>query len=222
MRLPARFDRHRKVEASWAPPAPYPRHVPGRPWFGLYCGDDRFGGTWCGPEGSLLVLGPPRSGKTTSIVVPCVLDAPAAVVSTSTKPDVMAQSVFWRWMKGRVFLFDPSGETEVPEGVEPAWVSRRLFRFDLPTDMVGDEHRSCGVPGRAGWCGSQGRWRWFADRWSFWSSTNVCSSPARRRNFRRMGRRHLAPARRGGAVRQAPPREVPVSAPRASSRRVLV
>ena len=106
--------------------------------------------------------------------------------------------------------------------IEPAWVSRRLFRFDLPTDMVGGEHRSNGVPGRAGWCGSQGRWRWFADRWSFWSSTNVCSSPARRRNFRRMGRRHLAPARRGGAVRQAPRREVPVSAPRASSRSVLV
>jgi len=95
MRLPARFDRQRKVQASWAPPPPYPRHAPGRPWFGLYCGDDRFGDTWCGPEGSLLVLGPPRSGKTTSIVVPCVLDAPAAVVSTSTKPDVMAQSVFW-------------------------------------------------------------------------------------------------------------------------------
>ena len=126
MRLPARFAGRREVEGSWAAPPPYPRHTPGRPWFGLYCGDDRFGGIWCGPEGSLLVLGPPRSGKTTSIVVPCVLDAPAAVVSTSTKPDVMAQSVFWRWMKGRVFLFDPSGETEVPEGVmalrwSPVW-----------------------------------------------------------------------------------------------------
>ena len=118
MRLSAApFGRQRRAESSWAPPAPYPRNVPGRPWFGLYCGDDRWGDTWCGPEGSLLVLGPPRSGKTTSIVVPCVLDAPAAVVSTSTKPDVMAQSVFWRWMKGRVFLFDPSGETEAPDGV---------------------------------------------------------------------------------------------------------
>ncbi len=117
MRLPARFGGRREAQGSWAPPPPYPLNTPGRPWFGLYCGDDRFGGTWCGPEGSLLVLGPPRSGKTTSIVVPCVLDAPAAVVSTSTKPDVMAQSVFWRWMKGRVFLFDPSGETDVPEGV---------------------------------------------------------------------------------------------------------
>jgi type IV secretory pathway TraG/TraD family ATPase VirD4 len=95
----------------------FPAHIPGRPWFGLYCGDGPTGPTYCGTESSLLVLGPPRSGKTTSIVVPCVLDAPGAVVSTSTKPDVLAQTGFWRWMRGRCFLFDPSGTVAVPEGV---------------------------------------------------------------------------------------------------------
>ncbi|MDA8342999.1 MAG: type IV secretory system conjugative DNA transfer family protein, partial [Actinomycetota bacterium] len=94
-----------------------PPGLRGRPWFGLYGGDWGAGETWCGPESSLLLLGPPRSGKTSSIVVPCVLDAPAAVVSTSTKPDVLAASVPWRYRKGNCFLFDPSGTAPVPPGV---------------------------------------------------------------------------------------------------------
>ena len=56
----------------------------------------------------MLILGPPRSGKTSSLVIPSVLDAPAAVVSTSTKPDVLAATVFRRSTRGRVFVFDPS------------------------------------------------------------------------------------------------------------------
>ncbi len=66
-----------------------------------------------------MVLGPPRSGKTSAIVVPCVLDAPAAVVSTSTKPDVLAATFFRRWQLGNCFVFDPTGETAVPEGAVP-------------------------------------------------------------------------------------------------------
>jgi type IV secretory pathway TraG/TraD family ATPase VirD4 len=108
--------RHRGAR-EWAPPEPFPVGVRGRPWFGLYCGDWGALEHWCGPEASLLVLGPPRSGKTTSVVVPCVLDAPGAVVSTSTKPDVLLATCAWRWMKGNCFLFDPSGTTPLPEGV---------------------------------------------------------------------------------------------------------
>ena len=107
----------RRANKEWAPPQPYPTGVRGRPWFGLYCGDRGALETWCGPEASLLLLGPPRSGKTTSVVVPCVLDAPAAVVTTSTKPDVLMASAPWRWMKGNCFVFDPSGQTPVPDGI---------------------------------------------------------------------------------------------------------
>ena len=62
------------------------------------------------------MIGPPRSGKTSSIVVPCVLDAPAAVVATSTKPDVLAAAVYRRWALGTVYVFDPTGTTFVPPG----------------------------------------------------------------------------------------------------------
>ena len=42
-----------------------------------------------GPQRSTLVLGPSRSGKTSSLVIPNILLAQGPVVSTSTKPDVM-------------------------------------------------------------------------------------------------------------------------------------
>jgi type IV secretory pathway TraG/TraD family ATPase VirD4 len=66
----------------------------------------------------VLVLGPPRSGKTSSIVVPTVLGAPGAVVSTSTKPDVLRATAHARGSVGPCLLFDPSGTVDVPAGVE--------------------------------------------------------------------------------------------------------
>ena len=107
------------------------RDVPGRPWWGLYVGMGRDPAAqnrgkpapdparqmrFAGPESSVMVIGPPRSGKTSSIVVPCVLDAPAAVVSTSTKPDVLAVTAYRRYALGNCYVFDPSGTTVVPLG----------------------------------------------------------------------------------------------------------
>jgi type IV secretory pathway TraG/TraD family ATPase VirD4 len=71
---------------------------------------------WAGAEQSVLVLGPPRSGKTTGIVVPTVLSAPGAVVSTSTKPDVLAATLRYRRHLGECLVFDPSGTVTVPTG----------------------------------------------------------------------------------------------------------
>ena len=66
----------------------------------------------------MLVLGPPRSGKTSSIAIPSLLDAPGAARSTSTKPDVMQATGRARAELGQVWLFDPSGAREDwPEGV---------------------------------------------------------------------------------------------------------
>ncbi|HEX3539994.1 MAG TPA: type IV secretory system conjugative DNA transfer family protein [Acidimicrobiales bacterium] len=83
----------------------------------LYLGTGRQGLTFAPPQQGMLVLGPPRSGKTTSLVIPNVLLAPGAVVSTSTKPDVLAATAAERVTLGRCWLFDPSGQTTTPPGV---------------------------------------------------------------------------------------------------------
>ena len=70
-------------------------------------------------EQALLVIGPPRSGKTRGVVVPNVLIAQGPVISTSTKPDVMAATLTQRQENGPCWLYDPTGTTPMPKGVEP-------------------------------------------------------------------------------------------------------
>jgi type IV secretory pathway TraG/TraD family ATPase VirD4 len=64
---------------------------------------------WASVEDSVLVLGPPRSGKGLHLVVPMVLDAPGAVVTTSTRPDNLAITLAARAARGPVMVFDPQG-----------------------------------------------------------------------------------------------------------------
>ena len=113
----------RRKQADPRPGSVFPLDVPGRPWFGLYRGDytdpDGVCFSFAGPEGSMLILGPPRSGKTSSLVIPSVLDAPAAVVSTSTKPDVLDATVLRRSARGRCFVFDPSATVTLPQSAYP-------------------------------------------------------------------------------------------------------
>ncbi len=68
------------------------------------------------PEHAILVLGPPRSGKTSAIVVPAVLAAPGPVVSTSTKLDVFQATAHARSRWGRIWVFDPTGREQLPPG----------------------------------------------------------------------------------------------------------
>jgi type IV secretory pathway TraG/TraD family ATPase VirD4 len=55
----------------------------------------------------MLLLGPPRSGKGQSVVIPMILDAPGAVVTTSTRPDNLAITLAARAAQGPVAVFDP-------------------------------------------------------------------------------------------------------------------
>jgi type IV secretion system protein VirD4 len=70
------------------------------------------GGNWvtADPEHAVMVLGPPRSGKTSAIVIPAMLGAPGAAVSTATKRDVLDATWRARSEIGQVWLFDPTGE----------------------------------------------------------------------------------------------------------------
>lgn len=69
-------------------------------------------------EHGVLVLGPPRSGKTAALVVPNVLAACGAVVAASTKPDVLQVTHGPRSRLGPVMAYDPSGKTACPPGVQ--------------------------------------------------------------------------------------------------------
>jgi type IV secretion system protein VirD4 len=86
----------------------------------LYLGRGTAGAVLAPPEQAVLVLGPPRSGKTSSLVIPNVLAAPGPVVTTSTKPDVMLATAAARSEAGRCWLWDPSGTVEPPAGVTRA------------------------------------------------------------------------------------------------------
>jgi type IV secretion system protein VirD4 len=83
---------------------------------GCYLGRAGTTSVFSGARRSTLVLGPTRSGKTSALLVPNVLLARNAVVTTSTKVDVLLATSS-RSRVGHVHLFDPSGTTPTPPGV---------------------------------------------------------------------------------------------------------
>jgi type IV secretion system protein VirD4 len=91
---------------------------------------------WAGPQCSTLVLGPPRSGKTSSLVIPNILLSDGPVVSTSTKPDVMHATAPSRCRDGWSFLYDPSGEVSCPPGVERVGWSPLTSAFNWDAAVV--------------------------------------------------------------------------------------
>lgn len=73
---------------------------------------------WASVEDSMLVIGPPRSGKGLHLVIPAILDAPGAVVTTSTRPDNLTATLRARRRVGPVAVFDPQRLAEgLPAGL---------------------------------------------------------------------------------------------------------
>jgi len=62
---------------------------------------------WASAEDSVVILGPPRSGKGLHLVIPLILDAPGAVITTSTRPDNLTATLQARRAVGPVAVFDP-------------------------------------------------------------------------------------------------------------------
>lgn len=73
------------------------------------------------PESAVLVLGPPRSGKTSGVIIPALLSHPGPVVSTSTKPDVLRATLGARSRLGWIWRFDPTGTTDEGVGEALRW-----------------------------------------------------------------------------------------------------
>lgn len=86
---------------------------------GIYLGHDDERWCFAAHQRAVLVLGPPRSGKTSSLIIPNVLAADGAVVSTSTKPEVLEATAAVRSGIGRCLHFDPTGTPGRHPGVEP-------------------------------------------------------------------------------------------------------
>lgn len=68
---------------------------------------------YSGWEDLQLIMAGPRQGKTTSSVIPAILDAPGCVVTTSNKPDIVADTIKVTEHRGTAWVFDPQGLTKL-------------------------------------------------------------------------------------------------------------
>ena len=86
---------------------------------GYLLGASRGTKVWASVEDSILLIGPPRSGKTLHVVVNAILDAPGAVVTTSTRPENLTATLRARRRTGGpVAVFDPQHLAEgIPAGL---------------------------------------------------------------------------------------------------------
>jgi len=83
---------------------------------GVYLGRGENGDAFSGAQRSALILGPTRSGKTSSVIIPNLLTTKSPSLITSTKDDVVRQLANVRH-DGATLLFDPSGTIPTPKGV---------------------------------------------------------------------------------------------------------
>jgi len=83
---------------------------------GIYLGRSPSGDVTGGDQRSVLVLGPSRSGKTSSLLVPNLLFTTRSCIITSTKDDVVALMAATAHRQ-TTLLFDPSGTVPTPPGV---------------------------------------------------------------------------------------------------------
>ncbi len=92
---------------------------------GLCLGRDRWSGreVWVSKETTVLVLAPPRAGKTTGVVAPAIVDHHGPVVATGVRTDIMRWTRPWRAASGPMWLCEPMRESgPCPPGVnEVRW-----------------------------------------------------------------------------------------------------
>jgi len=82
-------------------------HKPAPAQVGYLLGRAKGREVWASVEDSMLLIGPPRSGKGLHIVINAILDAPGSVVTTSTRPDNLTVTLTARQRQGPVAVFDP-------------------------------------------------------------------------------------------------------------------
>jgi len=102
---------------------------------------------WASLEDSFLVLGPPRSNKTASLVIPGVIETPGPAVVTSIRPEILRHTAGAR--NGPIEVFDPQDSSRWPSRLrwspvadceDPLVAIRRARGFVEGTDP--NQHRS--------------------------------------------------------------------------------
>jgi type IV secretion system protein VirD4 len=63
---------------------------------------------------SVAVIGPTRSGKTSGLAVPAILEWDGPVIATSVKTDLVRDTLAWREKQGDVWIYDPTASTGLP------------------------------------------------------------------------------------------------------------
>ena len=136
---------------------------------------------WATVEDSILLIGPPRSGKGLHIVINAILDAPGAVITTSTRPDNLTATMRARQRVGPVAVFDPQHLAEgLPAGMK--WSPVRGCEDPL-TAMI----RATGLATATNFAAVSG-----GDFWQGKTASAIQGAPPCRRP-RRPRRRHPLP-----------------------------
>jgi type IV secretion system protein VirD4 len=99
---------------------------------------------WASVEDSMVALGPPRSGKGLHTVIPAILDAPGAVITTSTRPDNLAATMNARKRVGPVAIYDPQG---LADGVPAATRWSPIRGCEVPQVAMARARALCADPG---------------------------------------------------------------------------
>lgn len=109
-------DRERRISKSpvWAKPKDIPTLIEPAPVSRVVLGELAGETVAARREHSVIVVAPPRSGKTVSVVVPAVLRWEGPAIVTSTKRDVYDVTQAHRATLGPVWVFDPAGVTGTP------------------------------------------------------------------------------------------------------------
>lgn len=99
-------------------------------------------------EESMVIQGAPRSGKGLYVIINAILDAPGAVVTTSTRADNLVVTMKARASGGRpVMVFDPQGMSGLPTTLrwspvrgceDPDIATRRALVITADTEFMGE------------------------------------------------------------------------------------
>ncbi len=117
---------------------------------GLRLGTDRYSGreVWVPKESTVLVLAPPRSGKTSGTVAPAVADHVGPVVATGVRDDILTWTLPWRAAAGGpLWLCEPMrAPGPLPAGVRAVGWSPVAGCADMVTARLRAEALFSTVP----------------------------------------------------------------------------